>query len=500
MTTGTWRLRALLAIVTMALSASLSVAQAGKQQGQSGGAGAGGAQSPSGASLQGVSYPMGLLERRGLKLPNSKKVPGMRVLCYDAVYGNSGSQPLLLVPRTEAIAAKQALLYAHLDTTNDETAPNRLMAFLGMSSAHASPPKTVRATLLGHPSSYRVLFNYGTGMIDTVLGVKIDTSKHYSDVRNAVQRAVDEGFRANAKPPISCQNVNDEHPLHANDLLVIALDFDSVSTRRVRILNVNVTGQQGTSLNPDAARAGLAGLTSPYDDKGANLAGYTLDSSTLIIVWPNRLTGDEIPTLSINAIYTPPTPGAPWDSTTYYPAGSVVAGGIQSTATPTTFKPDGHYYETVLGGTSCNESPTFSPNALGSPIQDGGVKWQRVGTTVPTGFSQAKILARSDTFQIGQVAFLPSNGNYYIAIATDQAKIGVTGTDESKFDLPSLRAVPETCGSKDTTDWLDIGTATPASATNGQPADLTVSLLNLQFPQVHALSKYNLAAGLVYNT
>jgi hypothetical protein len=46
--------------------------------------------------------------------------------------------------------------------------------------------------------------------------------------------------------------------------------------------------------------------------------------------------------------------------------------------------------------------------------------------------------------------------------------------------------------------WQDIGTTSPASASLGtQPADQTVSLLNLTLPQVHSLVWFNLASGVV---
>jgi hypothetical protein len=48
--------------------------------------------------------------------------------------------------------------------------------------------------------------------------------------------------------------------------------------------------------------------------------------------------------------------------------------------------------------------------------------------------------------------------------------------------------------------WQDSGTTPPASVASGQPADQTVSLLNLTLPQVHSLYYYNVAAGVIVSS
>ena len=45
--------------------------------------------------------------------------------------------------------------------------------------------------------------------------------------------------------------------------------------------------------------------------------------------------------------------------------------------------------------------------------------------------------------------------------------------------------------------WEDSGTTAPASVASGQPADQTVSLMNLTLPQSHSLSHFNISAGVV---
>jgi hypothetical protein len=48
--------------------------------------------------------------------------------------------------------------------------------------------------------------------------------------------------------------------------------------------------------------------------------------------------------------------------------------------------------------------------------------------------------------------------------------------------------------------WQDSGTVSPSVVASGQPADQTLSLLNLTIPQTHSVAIYNLAFGVVYNS
>jgi hypothetical protein len=97
----------------------------------------------------------------------------------------------------------------------------------------------------------------------------------------------------------------------------------------------------------------------------------------IYIQWPYLLPGDVIPTFNVNLVYTPPTPGAPWQGNTFYPAGSVV--------TPSTG--NGHYYTTLTGGFSGIEPqepkfPAADPESL--LVSDGSLHWLDSGTTAPS--------------------------------------------------------------------------------------------------------------------
>jgi hypothetical protein len=85
-------------------------------------------------------------------------------------------------------------------------------------------------------------------------------------------------------------------------------------------------------------------------------------------------------------------------------------------------------------------------------------------------------------FNEGDVVFVetPGGGRYYRALQS-----GNTGATSPFLDLsPSF---PLT--------WQDSGTTAPSSVASGQPADQTVSLINLALPQSHSLSYFNIAAG-----
>ena len=47
--------------------------------------------------------------------------------------------------------------------------------------------------------------------------------------------------------------------------------------------------------------------------------------------------------------------------------------------------------------------------------------------------------------------------------------------------------------------WRDLGTAAPASLSSGPAADQTINAVTLALPQIHTISSYSLAAGLVFS-
>lgn len=208
------------------------------------------------------------------------------------------------------------------------------------------------------------------------------------------------------------------------------------------------------------------------------------------------------------------------------------------------------YFRAKQGGTSGKQSPT--PDKL----NDGSVIWVRTSSPAPTAWAPDKKYLESA--YVG-----PYGGHYYKATnaAPGAAEALISGSDNPFSNAPGTSAVaesttavtwldmdatPPTCTGQLYTQgctrtskaeivyiaansgtpaavptqpifpiaeparvtepdslagnlqiiWMDNGTTPP---TPTQPADQTVSLLNLQLPQSHSLSYFNLAAGFVYS-
>ena len=95
---------------------------------------------------------------------------------------------------------------------------------------------------------------------------------------------------------------------------------------------------------------------------------------TIYLTWPYQLPGDVIPTFTVNMVFSPPAPGAPWQGNTFYPAGSVI---ISSTN-------NGHYYTALTGGISGTEphEPDL-PVDVPPTTEDGDLIWLDSGATAP---------------------------------------------------------------------------------------------------------------------
>jgi hypothetical protein len=100
-----------------------------------------------------------------------------------------------------------------------------------------------------------------------------------------------------------------------------------------------------------------------------------LVTRAIYLTWPYQLPGDVIPTFTVNLVYTPPVPGAPWQGDTFYPAGSVV----------TSSSNNGRFYTALTGGISSAEprEPDL-PVDVPPTTDDGDLVWLDSGTTVPS--------------------------------------------------------------------------------------------------------------------
>jgi len=141
----------------------------------------------------------------------------------------------------------------------------------------------------------------------------------------------------------SCDKLDEKNPLMMRERLVIGIDTSAIADlSRLRILNLNLTNQQGNPINPTPIRPSFAG--------GAPSGGATtaaVPRGPFLLVWPDRLPGDVIPTISVNTIYTPVMPAATWADHTFYPVGSITV--------PSTL--NGHYYTATSSGISFTKEP-----------------------------------------------------------------------------------------------------------------------------------------------
>jgi hypothetical protein len=427
-----------------------------------------------------------------------------------------------------------------------------------------------------------------------------------------------------------CANVNPSEPLLMNEIFVVAIDMTGWSDEtldRFRILNINVTNQQGTPLNPTPIRPGISAPTATIAEGAAKAKPKT---RVYYLTWPNQMPGDTIPTLSINLIYRPVAPGLPWQESTFYPAGSIVIppadgnsttnghyylavnsgfssdkqpdfssaavpiptfpvgaagqgltwtdmGTISVYPAPTAWQantlfakgshvvpqtPNGYYYEAQQDGVSGSKSPAFPVN-VGGTVPDGAKQawlnkgltsvnpatisnwqpstayaqgalvapnpgnghyyvasnsgisgpnppafptttgtavteastllWMDVGTTLPSSFKNLKTWASNTAFFVGDVVQDPASGHYWSVV-----QAGISGANKPPSSVPAPKQVTGDGG----IEWQDLGTSLPSgvSSLGTTPSDQTVSLLNYTLPQVHALSYFNIASGVVVSS
>jgi uncharacterized membrane protein YgcG len=117
-----------------------------------------------------------------------------------------------------------------------------------------------------------------------------------------------------------------------------------------------------------AVRAGVSGAP-PLDP----LSIMTIPRA-IYLAWPYQLPGDVLPTFTVNMIYTPPTPGAPWQGNTFYPAGSVITSSANN----------GRYYTALTGGFSSTEpNEPLLPVDVPPTTDDGDLVWLDAGANAP---------------------------------------------------------------------------------------------------------------------
>jgi len=246
--------------------------------------------------------------------------------------------------------------------------------------------------------------------------------------------------------------------------LVIGISANGINLEHVRLFNINVTNQQGNTINPTPIRSSFAG--------GAPSASTNLSAPTaFFLVWPNELPGDVIPTVTVSAVYTPPAPGAPWASDTLYPAGSVVVPPLNGNSSNL----NGHYYTALKGGLSNDAMPFAAgagwPEYIPTPFPElisTTLSWNDVGPgtagppPAPPAAAPQCVAAKPwqpSTYYPAGSCVQPANSankNYYVAGAA-----GVSQTGAGPFPtMPGGPAIPEPAT---TLTWLDAGTTAPST-------------------------------------
>jgi hypothetical protein len=265
----------------------------------------------------------------------------------------------------------------------------------------------------------------------------------------------------------NCRNISPSQPILMDQILVVAIDVSEVPEdimNRFRILNLNITNQQGTSLNPTPIRPSLTQGAASGAETAALQVGGAAQAKAYFLTWPNQLPGDTIPTISVNLVYTPVAPGLPWARKTFYPAGSIV---ISNNPRDT----NGHYYIAVNAGISGDTPPGFDDKQnvteIGTFNEGTGLSWKDMGPTPPppppvTGTPISPPAASvplsptltvwkgGKTYGIGELVIPPPThvtGHYY---KTENG--GTANTAKSPFVIG-----PKTFNDGPTLIWRDMG-------------------------------------------
>jgi hypothetical protein len=237
--------------------------------------------------------------------------------------------------------------------------------------------------------------------------------------------------------------------------------------------------------------------------------------------WPVELSGDTIPTVSVNIVYTLPAPGKPWTPFTFYPEGSVVIPPVDRKGSESEESPvvnNNHYYIALTGGISGIQPPCFPIKA----IKDNEILWWELGINSTLTSSTTKTWQQTHSYNLGDIIQNPFNGLYYAALTKSSTLTGKSGSVPPYFISPSnftsLESTSTHCtgisnkypGSiiekseerhSNEIKWYDIGATAPASiSVYAQPADQVVNVLDQNLPQVHTLYNFILSAGVVYSS
>jgi hypothetical protein len=179
-----------------------------------------------------------------------------------------------------------------------------------------------------------------------------------------------------------------------------------------------------------------------------------------------------------------PNPGIPaWQPGVAFAQGALV---IPSSA-------NGHYYKALSTGVAGPNSPPFPVD--GTMVTEvSNLTWVDAGIVVPASPKSLKTWSPNSVYVIGDVIQDLSSGHYYSVV-----QAGISGLVPPNFGIPAPGQTQEQSGTP--IRWQDLGTTLPASISSGIPSsDQVVNVLNLTYPQVQVLSRFNLTSGVVVSS
>jgi hypothetical protein len=388
-------------------------------------------QNASSPSLQGLSWPQATWDR-DLGLPPGLEKNGTVLACYTLAYGNSSTQPLLLKPANSYDERTKFSAECEADANGN-------LKEKGSTKKRCELARQQKITEL----KWEVEKDKFSGLDTKQAQAKVDQAK----------KSGFKGVRWSY-----CKTLDSEHPILMGQTLVIGIDIDSALSERVKILNINLTNQQGNPINPTPVRASFGNSATTATNAGVG---------PYYLTWPNEIPGDSIPTVNVNVVYTPPMPGDKWQPGTFYPAGIVVADP----------NGNGHYYTASSGGVSAanaNDRPLFPAPGI-QQIFDGTARWVDNGNTQPqsggpgsagaTGSSGFALWIPASSYSRNQVIFNPYNGHYYSNLAVGNATctqsvppntcVQTSGPPTDPFSVPTPTIADGTV------TWADQGTDPP---------------------------------------
>jgi hypothetical protein len=177
-------------------------------------------------------------------------------------------------------------------------------------------------------------------------------------------------------------------------------------------------------------------------------------------------------------------PPVPWKENAAYATGALIVPN----------PPNSHYYQASSAGVTGPNAPPFSVDGITPTAETAGIVYIDAGTSLPTN-AKLKTWAANTAFFLGDAIQDPTTGHYYSVVQQ-----GISGSNSPKFGVPPQKTIPGGTSSQPII-WQDLGAVLPPAVSFGTPpTDLTVNLLTYIYPQAHALSRFNLASGVVVST